>query len=92
MRLKSWNLTAGCCPVPQRPSHTGPSRAADKSGLLLGILASRVLVFMVYQATPHDPLLLAGVVLAMALLGLLAMWIPEEGALSINPIVVLREQ
>jgi predicted lysophospholipase L1 biosynthesis ABC-type transport system permease subunit len=32
------------------------------AGLLLGILASRVLAFIVYQATPRDPLVLAGVV------------------------------
>jgi ABC-type antimicrobial peptide transport system permease subunit len=30
------------------------------AGLLLGILASRVLAFIVYQATPRDPLVLAG--------------------------------
>ena len=41
------------------------------AGLLLGILASRVLASIVYQATPRDPLVLAAVVLAMALLGLL---------------------
>src|SRR6202021_377756 len=35
------------------------------SGLLLGILASRVLASIVYQATPRDPFVLAGVVLAM---------------------------
>ena len=40
------------------------------AGLFLGILASRVLAFIVYQATPRDPLVLAGVVLAMSLLGL----------------------
>ena len=40
------------------------------AGLFLGILASRVLAFVVYQATPRDPLVLAGVVLAMSLLGL----------------------
>ena len=39
------------------------------AGLFLGILASRVLASIVYQATPRDPLVLAGVVLAMALLG-----------------------
>src|SRR5205823_6443797 len=33
------------------------------AGLLLGILASRVLASIVYQATPRDPLVLAGVVL-----------------------------
>src|SRR5882762_9754250 len=62
------------------------------AGLLLGILASRVLAFMVYEATPRDPLVLAGVVVAMALLGLLATWIPARRALSIDPMVLLREE
>jgi ABC-type antimicrobial peptide transport system permease subunit len=61
-------------------------------GLLLGILASRVLAFIVYQATPRDPLVLGGVVLAMSLLGLLATWIPAQRALSIDPMILLREE
>jgi predicted permease len=62
------------------------------AGLLLGILASRVLAFIVYQATPRDPLVLAGVVLTMALLGLVATWIPAQRALSIDPAILLREE
>jgi predicted permease len=62
------------------------------AGLLLGILASRVLASIVYQATSRDPLVLAGVVLAMALLGLLATWIPARRALSIDPAILLREE
>jgi predicted permease len=62
------------------------------AGLLLGILASRVLAFVVYQATPRDPLVLAGVVLAMSLLGLLATWIPARRALSVDPMILLREE
>jgi predicted permease len=61
-------------------------------GLLLGILATRVLAFIVYQATPRDPLVLAGAVLAMALLGLLATWIPAQRALSVDPLLLLREE
>jgi predicted permease len=61
-------------------------------GLLLGILASRVLASIVYQATPRDPLVLACVVLAMALLGLLATWIPARRALSIDPMILLRDE
>ena len=61
------------------------------TGLLLGILAARVLAFIVYTATPRDPLVLAGVVLAMLLLGLLATWIPAQRALSIDPMMLLRE-
>jgi hypothetical protein len=62
------------------------------AGLVLGILASRVLALVVYQATPRDPLVLAGVVLAMALVGLLATWIPARRALSLDPWVLLREE
>lgn len=62
------------------------------AGLLLGILASRVLAFIVYQASPRDPLVLAGVVVAMALLGLLATWIPAQRALSVDPLMLLREE
>jgi ABC-type antimicrobial peptide transport system permease subunit len=61
-------------------------------GLVLGILASRVLASIVYEATSRDPLVLAGVVLAMALLGLVATWIPAQRALSINPAVLMREE
>jgi ABC-type antimicrobial peptide transport system permease subunit len=62
------------------------------AGLILGILASRVLASIVYQATSRDPLVLAGVVLAMALLGLIATWIPAQRALSLDPLVLLRDE
>jgi predicted permease len=62
------------------------------AGLLLGLLASRVLALVVYQATPRDPMVLAGVVLVMALMGLLATWIPARRALSVDPMILLREQ
>jgi predicted permease len=62
------------------------------AGLLLGLLASRVLALVVYQATPRDPLVLGGVVAAMALLGLLATWLPAQRALSVNPLILLRDQ
>jgi len=54
------------------------------AGLLLGLLASRVLAFIVYQATPRDPLVLTGVVLAT--------WIPAQRSLSIDPAILLREE
>jgi ABC-type lipoprotein release transport system permease subunit len=51
-----------------------------------------VLAVVVYHATPRDPLVLAAVVLAMGLLGLLATWIPAQRALSIDPMILLREE
>jgi ABC-type antimicrobial peptide transport system permease subunit len=62
------------------------------AGLVLGVLASRVLAFIVYQATSRDPLVLGGVVIAMVLLGLLATWIPAQRALGVNPMMLLREE
>jgi predicted permease len=61
------------------------------AGLILGILASRVLGSIVYEATPRDPLVLGGVVLVMLLLGLVATWIPAQRALSLDPMKLLRE-
>jgi ABC-type antimicrobial peptide transport system permease subunit len=62
------------------------------AGLVLGILASQVLASIVYQATPRDPLVFAGVVLAMALLGILATWIPARRALSFDPLTLLHDE
>ena len=62
------------------------------AGLLLGLLGTKVLAYIVYQATPKDPLVMAGVVLAMLVLGLLATWIPAQRALAVNPMMLLRDE
>jgi predicted permease len=62
------------------------------AGLILGLLGTKVLAYIVYQATPRDPVVMAGVVIAMALLGLLATWIPAQRALSVDPLMLLREE
>jgi len=62
------------------------------AGLLLGIAASKVLAFIVYQATPRDPMVLGGVLATMLLVGLLAAWIPARRALRTDPSILLREE
>jgi predicted permease len=62
------------------------------AGLLLGVAASKVLSYIVYQATPRDPLVLAGVVFTMLLVGLLAAWVPALRALATDPSILLREE
>jgi predicted permease len=97
-RLKELGIRMALGARPREVLHTALGRAfkllaiGSAAGLLLGILASRVLAFIVYQATPRDPLVLGGVVLAMALLGLLAAWIPAQRALSVDPMILLREE
>ncbi|MGB8260287.1 MAG: ABC transporter permease [Terracidiphilus sp.] len=62
------------------------------AGLLLGVLGARLLSFIVYQATPKDPLVLGGVAGTMLLLGLVASWIPARRALAVDPMILLREE
>jgi ABC-type antimicrobial peptide transport system permease subunit len=62
------------------------------AGLLLGLAAGKVLAFIVYQATPWDPLVLGGVLLTMLILGLLAGWIPARRALGTDPLILLHEE
>lgn len=60
-------------------------------GLVMGILTSRLMAQLVAYATPHDPPILAGVLLTMVLLGLLATLIPARRTLAIDPAQLLRE-
>jgi predicted permease len=66
--------------------------AGSFTGVVLGVMASRLLAFLVYQATSRDPLVLAGTVLTMALIGVVATWIPARRALGVNPAQLLREE
>ena len=66
--------------------------AGSIAGLALGVLATKVLAYIVYQASPKDPLVLGGVVLTMLLLGLVAAWIPAQKALGVDPMILLREE
>jgi predicted permease len=62
------------------------------AGLILGVLASRLLAALVYEASPRDPLVLLGAVAAMTIIGLIATWVPARRALAINPAQLLREE
>jgi ABC-type antimicrobial peptide transport system permease subunit len=61
-------------------------------GLILGVVASQLLAQIVYQATPRDPLVFAGVTLTMTALGLLATWLPARRTLRVQPARLLRDE
>jgi predicted permease len=65
--------------------------AGSAIGLALGVLASRLLAVVVYQASPRDPLVLAVALALMVLVGVAATWIPAQRALRVNPAQLLRE-
>jgi predicted permease len=62
------------------------------AGIILGVLATRVLSYIVFQATPRDPIVLGGVILSMLAVGLVAAWIPARHALAVDPMILLREE
>jgi predicted permease len=65
--------------------------AGSAAGLALGVAASKVLAALVYSATIRDPLVLAGAILSMMLIGVAATAIPARRAMAIEPARLLRE-
>jgi ABC-type antimicrobial peptide transport system permease subunit len=61
-------------------------------GLVSGVLATRLLGQIVYQANPRDPVVVGGAVLTMAMLGIGASAIPAWRALAIDPSKLMREE
>jgi predicted permease len=62
------------------------------AGLGLGILASKVLANIVYEATMYDPVVIAGALAAMVAVGALAGLAPARRAVQVDPAVLLREE
>ncbi len=62
------------------------------AGIVFGLFLTKLLAYIVYQASPKDPFVLGGVTLTMLVLGLVASWIPARRALSVDPLILLREQ
>jgi len=63
-------------------------------GLVLGVIGalslSRLMRGLLFGVQPHDPLTLVSVSAVMALVGVLACWIPALRAARIDPAVALR--
>ncbi len=62
------------------------------AGLIAGVLTSRLLAQIVYEATPGDPIVLSGVLLTMGVLGAAAMLVPARRALRVDPAGLIREE
>lgn len=62
------------------------------AGLLLGVLASKVLASIVYEATVYDPVVIAGALAAMIVIGAAAAAVPAQRAVQVDPAALLREE
>jgi hypothetical protein len=59
-------------------------------GTVVAIAAGRVLVALLAGLSPTDPVALAGSTLALAVMGLLASYLPARRATRVDPIIALR--
>ena len=97
-RMKEFGIRVAVGAQPMQLIHSALRRpvvlllSGSVVGLLLGVMAGQLLAQIVYQATPRDPLVLGGVLITMALLGLVATWIPAQRALGVHPASLLREE
>jgi predicted permease len=60
------------------------------AGIALAILTARVIQGLLFGVEPHDPATFAGVAILMALIGLLACWIPALRASRVDPTITMR--
>ena len=61
-------------------------------GSLLALVAGRLLASIVYQASPHDPLVFAGVAAVLIVVGIGSCWAPALRSLRIAPMTALRPE
>jgi len=65
-------------------------------GLALGIggslLLTRLLRSLLYETSSQDPVALAAVALVLALVGLVACWLPARRAARVDPMIALRAE
>lgn len=66
--------------------------AGSALGLAGGMVASSVLEHIVYEADPRNPMVIGGALATMALLGLLASWIPAMRAMRVDPAMLMRDE
>jgi ABC-type antimicrobial peptide transport system permease subunit len=66
--------------------------AGSAAGLAGGVVAGRLLAYVVYEATPSDPVVLLGALLTMVLIGLGATALPARRALGVDPATLLRTE
>ena len=61
-------------------------------GIAGGLFGARLMASMLFEVTPRDPQTYAAVAGLLALVALVATWVPARRAIRVNPISALREE
>ncbi|HXX24813.1 MAG TPA: ABC transporter permease [Terriglobia bacterium] len=61
-------------------------------GCLLALATTRLIKSLLYEIAPTNPVMIAGSVLLLFLVALLAAWIPARRATKVDPMVALRHE
>jgi len=64
--------------------------AGTAIGLAVSLVVARFISSLLFGVSPGDPLTLAGVAAALALVALLACYVPARRATRVDPMVALR--
>jgi predicted permease len=63
--------------------------AGAVAGLGVALVAGRLIESLLYGVSPHDPIILAGTTAILAVVALLACWLPARRASRVNPVCAL---
>ncbi len=61
-------------------------------GLIAAVAATRLIKTLLFDVGPNDPTTLCGVALLLAIVALLACWIPARRATRVDPVIALRHE
>jgi putative ABC transport system permease protein len=69
-----------------------PALIGVGSGLVLGLLATRVLAKLLFGVKPNDPFSFAAVAVVLTAVALVSVYIPARRAMSLDPLIALRQE